>query len=95
MRAIHRIFEHGADDEARTRYLHLGKVALYQMSYARMLYSYCRKACLFYHFSLESQGNPGRFAPFFRRISLLTTVPEARLPLFGTLAAGSGKNDGA
>ncbi len=24
----------GADDEARTRYLHLGKVALYQMSYA-------------------------------------------------------------
>jgi hypothetical protein len=27
---------YGADDEARTRYLHLGKVALYQMSYARM-----------------------------------------------------------
>ncbi len=27
----------GADDEARTRYLHLGKVALYQMSYIRML----------------------------------------------------------
>ena len=25
----------GAADEARTRYLHLGKVALYQMSYAR------------------------------------------------------------
>ena len=25
----------GADDEARTRYLHLGKVALYQMSYIR------------------------------------------------------------
>ncbi len=30
------VFSHrGADDEARTRYLHLGKVALYQMSYAR------------------------------------------------------------
>ena len=28
---------HGADDEARTRYLHLGKVALYQMSYIRIL----------------------------------------------------------
>ena len=28
--------EIGADYEARTRYLHLGKVALYQMSYARM-----------------------------------------------------------
>ena len=26
----------GASDEARTRYLHLGKVALYQMSYARI-----------------------------------------------------------
>ena len=28
--------ESGADDEARTRYLHLGKVALYQMSYIRI-----------------------------------------------------------
>ena len=27
---------YGADYEARTRYLHLGKVALYQMSYARL-----------------------------------------------------------
>ncbi len=27
----------GAGDEARTRYLHLGKVALYQMSYTRSL----------------------------------------------------------
>ena len=26
----------GAGDEARTRYLHLGKVALYRMSYARV-----------------------------------------------------------
>ena len=26
----------GADDGARTRYLHLGKVALYQMSYTRI-----------------------------------------------------------
>ena len=30
----------GADDEARTRYLHLGKVALYRMSYIRMC-SFC------------------------------------------------------
>ena len=28
-------FSFGAGDEARTRYLDLGKVALYQMSYAR------------------------------------------------------------
>ena len=27
---------HGAGDEARTRYLHLGKVALYRMSYTRI-----------------------------------------------------------
>ena len=29
------LFFCGAGDEARTRYLHLGKVALYRMSYAR------------------------------------------------------------
>ncbi len=29
------LFQNGAGDEARTRYLHLGKVALYQMSYTR------------------------------------------------------------
>ena len=35
---------YGASDEARTRYLHLGKVALYQMSYTRnnrCYYSIC------------------------------------------------------
>ena len=30
------VFVFGADDGARTRYLHLGKVALYQMSYGRI-----------------------------------------------------------
>ena len=30
------VFFFGADDGARTRYLHLGKVALYQMSYIRI-----------------------------------------------------------
>ncbi len=30
----------GADDEARTRYLNLGKVALYQMSYIRMIFNW-------------------------------------------------------
>ena len=29
-------YDAGAGNEARTRYLHLGKVALYQMSYARI-----------------------------------------------------------
>ena len=36
---------YGADDEARTRYLHLGKVALYQMSYIRK----CKKYYTYYH----------------------------------------------
>ena len=31
----HLLLYYGAGDEARTRYLHLGKVALYQMSYTR------------------------------------------------------------
>ena len=33
-------FFFGAGDEARTRSLHLGKVALYQMSYARVNIGY-------------------------------------------------------
>ena len=42
---------YGASDEARTRYLHLGKVALYQMSYTRIFWiplqgCPCRGWCL-------------------------------------------------
>ena len=32
---MHLLSFYGAGDEARTRYLHLGKVALYRMSYTR------------------------------------------------------------
>ena len=42
------VFLFGAGDEARTRYLDLGKVALYQMSYARKRktnYTAYRAAC--------------------------------------------------
>jgi hypothetical protein len=35
--------KNGASDEARTRYLHLGKVALYQMSYTRIYGSPAKK----------------------------------------------------
>ena len=34
---IHYRNGYGAGDEARTRYLHLGKVALYRMSYTRIM----------------------------------------------------------
>ena len=36
MRSKQLLQKNGASDEARTRYLHLGKVALYQMSYIRI-----------------------------------------------------------
>ena len=39
-------FFYGASDEARTRYLHLGKVALYQMSYTRTSERDCVPWCL-------------------------------------------------
>ena len=42
---------YGADDEARTRYLHLGKVALYQMSYIRKCkkyYTYKIRGCQYF-----------------------------------------------
>ena len=42
------VFLFGAGDEARTRYLDLGKVALYQMSYARKRktdYTSCGSIC--------------------------------------------------
>ncbi len=35
----------GAGDEARTRYLHLGKVALYRMSYTRICRSHYSNSC--------------------------------------------------
>ena len=35
----------GAGNEARTRYLHLGKVALYRMSYARVSKWYFTTNC--------------------------------------------------
>ncbi len=37
---------YGAGDEARTRYLHLGKVALYRMSYTRSEREYYTRFCL-------------------------------------------------
>ena len=75
----------GAADEARTRYLHLGKVALYQMSYSRIFLSSCiwrtaSKQDLLYQvtcplstlFSLFSQFFPSSRKPAVScRLSLL------------------------
>ena len=51
---------YGAGDEARTRYLHLGKVALYQMSYTRMNKMYYSK-------------NLGFVNPFFHKFAKIVT----------------------
>ena len=55
----------GADDEARTRYLHLGKVALYQMSYIRKLRLRIRRGA-----SDRNRTNDTRiFSPLLYRLS--------------------------
>ena len=54
---------YGADDEARTRYLHLGKVALYQMSYIRKCKKYytyilcCCQEIFLYYFVISRKNN--------------------------------------
>ncbi len=55
-------FVDGAGDGARTRYLHLGKVALYQMSYARMnvqpeLHIFCLRLHRKHFWCLRSELN--------------------------------------
>ena len=54
-------FFFGASDEARTRYLHLGKVALYQMSYTRISKEYP------IIFPVRCQGKFPRFLKNFGR----------------------------
>ena len=49
----------GADYEARTRYLHLGKVALYQMSYIRKYGAFGRNRTI----------DTGIFSPLLYRLS--------------------------
>ena len=53
-------FYYGAGDEARTRYLHLGKVALYRMSYTRgtglIIAEFSKMSSLFYGSSEISLG---------------------------------------
>ena len=72
---LHKRWLHvGAADEARTRYLHLGKVALYQMSYGRTLimhkhYRGPRK-------NLRSKGLWGKG----ESLAFITAVLLARLP---------------
>ena len=54
----------GAGDEARTRYLDLGKVALYQMSYAR------RTMVIIVH-------NMAIVKDFFHSFRIISIIPQA------------------
>ena len=53
------LLHYGAADEARTRYLHLGKVALYQMSYIRRYGAFGR----------NRTTDTGIFSPLLYRLS--------------------------
>ena len=60
----------GAADEARTRYLHLGKVALYQMSYGRMMYILKERVYKNLGASDRNRTNDtGIFSPLLYRLS--------------------------
>ena len=69
------VFLFGAGDEARTRYLDLGKVALYQMSYARRRHHYCSA------YGASGRGRTGDtriFSPLLYQLSYLANR-EAKL----------------
>ena len=60
----------GAADEARTRYLHLGKVALYQMSYGRIKSVFFTKNTQENGASDRNRTNDtGIFSPLLYRLS--------------------------
>ena len=63
---LHPLFFYGAGDEARTRYLHLGKVALYRMSYTRI---WClRSESNQRHVDFQSTALPTELQRHMRRI---------------------------
>ena len=68
----------GAGDEARTRYLHLGKVALYRMSYTRILVPLWEPWCLRSesnqrHADFQSAALPTELQRHMRKKNFLNT----------------------
>ena len=59
----------GAADEARTRYLHLGKVALYQMSYGRRMCILCEEYTRNDASDRNRTNDTGIFSPLLYRLS--------------------------
>ena len=60
---------YGAADEARTRYLHLGKVALYQMSYGRRMCILCKEYTRNGASDRNRTNDTGIFSPLLYRLS--------------------------
>ena len=60
---------YGAADEARTRYLHLGKVALYQMSYGRRMCILCEEYTRNGASDRNRTNDTGIFSPLLYRLS--------------------------
>ncbi len=88
----------GAGNEARTRYLHLGKVALYQMSYARR---WCpepesnQRHVDFQSTALPTELSGQVFWPANRRGRGITTpkgTHETEIPSRGRWRPGTGSN---
>ena len=63
----------GAADEARTRYLHLGKVALYQMSYGRRMCILCKEYTRNGASDRNRTNDTGIFSPLLYRLSYRST----------------------
>ena len=70
----------GAGYEARTRYLHLGKVALYRMSYARKFGASGR----------NRTNDTGIFSPLLYRLSYRGTQLATRMGLEPTTSSVTG-----
>ena len=70
----------GADDGARTRYLHLGKVALYQMSYIRIYGASGRNRTI----------DTGIFSPLLYRLSYRGKFLATRIGLEPTTSSVTG-----
>ena len=90
----------GAGDEARTRYLHLGKVALYQMSYTRrehgVLYQIipiCQALIFYFPYFLPRSRNPRRRG---RQSNPRHSLPSPHRRAFGSRRSGcTAKDPGA
>ena len=63
------LLRYGAADEARTRYLHLGKVALYQMSYGRRMCILCEEYTRNDASDRNRTNDTGIFSPLLYRLS--------------------------